>query len=374
MKKGLFANKQTPNIGTNAPVTAIAGDGNYKRKGFVEAGMGEGDPLVLNVHLQKIYQVFKNQAAADTAQQNLLKQPYINKRNGLVQENMKLKQDNARDQQKINDLTNTLIDVSGKADFFIGAVILLFLTIYLFIFYSSASYSAFFKSFSLTNIGVAESIFDPTALSMAYQAGVTELILILTIPFLFLGLGYLIHKYGKQKNRSGNMKIAALICITFVFDTLLAYEITEKIYDLTKTIDDPSYALAIAFSASNFWIIIFSGFVAYLIWGFVFNFVMEAYMKMDKSNIDGHNKKAKMQIENLQKNIDKNTQTIKDNDGEIEKLDKMLQRCIIPDGYKQNILDFAAGWMNWMTQGNPQAIRAANQIVQQFEDTYLVAL
>jgi hypothetical protein len=176
-------------------------------------------------------------------------------------------------------------DKVSKAGFTIGAVILIFLTIYLFIFYSSASYSAFFKEFSLNSIGVANSIFDAQALSKALGDGVTELGLILTIPFVFLGLGYLIHKFQEEKNWKRFPKILMLIFVTFIFDAILAYEITGKIYNIKaeNSFDNlPEYTIAMAFESVNFWLIIFAGFIVYLIWGLVFDFVMEAYARLDK--------------------------------------------------------------------------------------------
>ena len=50
----------------------------------------------------------------------------------------------------------------------------------------------------MSNIGVANSIFDPKAITTAADpvtGGITELILIISMPFIFIGLGFLIHKF-----------------------------------------------------------------------------------------------------------------------------------------------------------------------------------
>ena len=69
------------------------------------------------------------------------------------------------------------IDKASKVGFVFGLLILAFLTVYLFVFYSSASYSGFFKKFeedfmrdSESEGGVASAIFDPQAISKAYFA------------------------------------------------------------------------------------------------------------------------------------------------------------------------------------------------------------
>ena len=63
------------------------------------------------------------------------------------------------------DPTKVLPDKTNKVGMWIGIVILAFLTVYLFIFYSSASYSGFFKDFSKDFLqngnegGIANAIF-----------------------------------------------------------------------------------------------------------------------------------------------------------------------------------------------------------------------
>jgi len=175
-------------------------------------------------------------------------------------------------------------DKASKVSFIIGLLILIALTIYLFVFYSSASYSAFFKQFTLTKLGIASSIFDPEAMKNAFKDGITELILIISMPFVFIGLGFLIHKFQEQKGFGKYLKITLLILVTFIFDAILAFEITSKIYNIIASNsfhDMPPYTLKMAFESVNFWLIIFAGFIVYIIWGFVFDFTMETYDKLD---------------------------------------------------------------------------------------------
>jgi len=253
-------------------------------------------------------------------------------------------------------------DKVSKAGFTIGAIILTFLTVYLFIFYSSASYSAFFKEFSLNAIGVANSIFDAQALSKALKDGVTELVLILTIPFVFLGLGYLIHKFQEEKNWKRFPKIGMLVFVTFIFDAILAYEITEKIYNIkaeNSFDDEPAYTVAMAFQSVNFWLIIFAGFIVYLIWGLVFDFVMEAYARLDKIGILIRAKQEEIKhkeadITKLEDEINKLNYMIGDNDTEAEKLKTILTHTdvIKPKELEHSILRFLDGWLEFLSYSN----------------------
>lgn len=254
-----------------------------------------------------------------------------------------------------------IIDNSNKISFIIGVIILVFLTIYLFIFYSSASYSTFFKEFTLNTIGVASSIFDPKALPNAFQDGTTELILLLTIPFVFLGFGFLLHKLNEQKNISKYFKMATLIFTIFIFDGLLAYEITEKIYNIHKTNtfqDMPDFTISFAFQDPKFWLIIFAGFIVYIIWGFVFDFVMEIYKNLEPIRLYIREKqdkidKAKQDIKECNDNIKNSKSKIAQNKNLIEEQELELERLsgiltCFPRILKQDCFNFLKGWQRWL--------------------------
>ena len=219
--------------------------------GMERANAHKGSETGLRVCTKIIYERYKDNIKNDLHAQQELKKPYLVKYQDYIKTNdiyknkiEKLKEEDIpKIKLKCDEIKQEIIDIrknpdsyvqvdSGKASFLIGIIIITFLTLYLFIFYSSATYSAFFKEFQLTELGVASSIFDAQALSKAYRDGITELLLILTIPFVFIGLGYLIHKFQEQKSSAKYFKITLLILVTFIFDTILAFEITEKIYSV----------------------------------------------------------------------------------------------------------------------------------------------
>lgn len=367
----------------------------YQEYGFHQAGKLGGTLAGLKVCLQKIYREFREEMRMDTEQQELLKKPYRVKiedykghNNNLSERIKKLKEEDIpAAKQKIERLREELSrirqhpqeiigDSAGTASFIIGGVILLFLTVYLFIFYSSASYSAFFKQFSLNDIGVTNSIFDAQAITAALKDGFTELLLILTIPFVFLGLGYLIHKFQELKGSGKYIKIALLVMITFLFDAILAYQITERIYNIHKanSFDAiPDYSFALAFNSMNFWMIIFAGFIVYLIWGFVFDFTIESYGKIDKIKVALHEKalriaEAESFLKDLEIQIDKMTYTINDNAKEINKLHKILDASILPREFEYDIFSFVAGWLAWMKGCNKthEELNEAQTTVDEF--------
>ena len=97
-----------------------------------------------------------------------------------------------------------------------------------------------------------------------------------------MGLGYVIHMVQKGKGIKNIFRLAALFTITFLFDSLLAYIIEKKIYEFNKTTESSPYNLNIALGEPEFWMIIFAGFVVYIIWGLVFDFVMKEFENIDK--------------------------------------------------------------------------------------------
>ena len=379
VNNNLKASKELPEIPLDEPQNNTRKI-TYHNWGFVSAGHHNGREGAFGGMLNNVKQRFRKEALEDEGEtkkiindaQNELDKREIqisskekeisevkeNKISALKEKIDILKKDIMRIRENPEEL---LKDKLGKVGFIIGGLILAALTIYLFIFYSSASYSAFFKEFTInSDLGTASSIFDPKAIEIAYQDGITELILILTIPFVFLGLGYLIHKFQEKKNFKNYFKIVGLIIVTFIFDFILAYEITQKIYNIKKEgsfQDMPDYSVSLAFQSVNFWLIIFAGFVVYLIWGFVFDFVMESYDKLDivKQAI----KARETEIKLYEEDITKHHHTIETLSSEIHNLkleckdyEKIINGNTIIinwEGYEYSIFEFTNGWTKWMS-------------------------
>lgn len=352
----------------------------FEQYGRKQAEALGGTADVVEPALHAVYKEVSRQVAEDSAEQG-------NRKNAIrtqiavtesANENLKRQiEDKTTDlnfeEKKIEDAKSEIEAIrrdpsrvtnekgSARASFIIGLVILAFLTVYLFVFYSSAAYSAFFKVFQHNKLGTFDAIFDPQALANAFHDGFTELILIITIPAVFLGLGFLIHKFSNdtESNRWANYaKIAALMIVTFAFDAILAYEITEKIYNIRRDKDFsgsmPEYNIPLAFQQINFWLIIFSGFVVYIIWGFVFNFVMKEYYKLDR---------VKVAIETLVEKIKGYKTTCKaikaarapleaqvtQNEGKIKEWNIELDSPIVlKSDIEHEVNNFINGWLAYM--------------------------
>ncbi|SDG06875.1 hypothetical protein SAMN05421827_103120 [Pedobacter terrae] len=294
----------------------------YHEAGFRDGSRNSGSPLALSICLNAIYARFQNEEKELIEKQQLAKEPYITEQKNreteiktLViskeskeQQIVKVEADIRAVKDHIEELKLEINDLprnpekyhisaskgaSGK--FWIGLIILMPLSLYLFTFYISTSYSAFFKPFD-ANSTIIMNVLDSKAFEKAWHDGSLEGAFVTFIPFVFLGLGYLIHMFGEVRSIVNYTKIGLLLLTTFVFDAILAYQIEEKIYELTKTFNTPEFNIPIAFGKIQFWGIIFAGFVVYLIWGVVFDFIMKEHREKDKIKHEQLRRKKDIQI------------------------------------------------------------------------------
>ncbi len=269
----------------------------YFQRGYGDSKGSMGHPSAFQAGLFSLYQSYVEKCRMAEKEQWVLKKPLLEEQNRIRTEIerketfIEIKQSDKEDlNQKIQGIDNSISEVKvdpkkygieadkrPKAQFYIGLAVLIPITAYLVVFYMSASYSAFFKEFSTDNLTAA--IFDAQAFTKALKDGAMEAIFVSTIPFAFMGLGYLIHMFQKSKSI---VKIIALFTVTFIFDAILAYQIEQKVYDFNRTLSSPDFDVQNALQSVGFWGIIFAGFVVYIIWGLVFDFIMKEYDNLDK--------------------------------------------------------------------------------------------
>jgi hypothetical protein len=299
----------------------------YHKNGFSTAKTCRGMSENLHASLDTIYYQFENNCKEEAVEQLNLKQPYVTELKGkktllLNKDEELLKEKNRLDESgaTLDKLNNDVIlvrrtpqdygipvDRRSTSKFWIGSILLAFLTIYIFIFYISTSFSAFFRTFD-PSTELFGGMFYPKALQDAYDASLLQLGFILFIPFVFFGLGYLIHIFTHEKSIGNYVKVTLLFVTTFIFDALLAYLIDKKLYNLNKTFEDPEFSLSVAFTSPSFWVIIFAGFVSYIIWGLVFDIVMKEHADRDK--IQNYIISLESKIKNLLQIIDKQNEII----------------------------------------------------------------
>lgn len=347
-----------------------------RQAGFRAAGQHNGTTHGLEVNLTRILANLHEQFDQNDRQQETQRKQKQGEINAVSTEieyrqderaTLEAKQENTK--QKIADLKHEIhllrtspedmhLQEPSRLALWISGIILALLTVYLFVFYSSAIYSAVFKSFKADENVVTQAIFDAQAVAKAYQEGFFELLMIITLPSAFLGLGYILHHLQKNTQKGKALKMAAIVSITFIFDLILAYGISKKIYDLQKLAsfkDIPDYTLSKAIMDVDFWTIIFAGFVVYIIWGLLFDFFMESHRQSNKVGAAITERQKQIQEKEgecttLEEQVTKVKETVKNLISQRHQLEAQLMGVIIPAREWANyLMEFCDGWLSWMT-------------------------
>lgn len=291
-------NRISADISNNNPDARTA-DETYAHWGLRICAKTNGSPYVLSPFLQRVCSTLKKTQSDNIILQQQLQNDIkikISKAESdikKVQNDIDSTEDNIRcledKKDELKREKQNIERVSEKANknekvkLILGLVILVPLTIYLFTFYGSTFYSAFFKDFS-NGGSLTECMFDPNSYLNACNNGFMELVFVLCAPIIFLGLGFALHFFSVNKEDSGRFyKMGSVIFITFMFDVILAYSIGKHLYDvwaLTTPGTHPTYGLGMAITDINLWAVIFCGFIVYMIWGIVFDMSMTAYNNM----------------------------------------------------------------------------------------------
>ena len=355
----------------------------FNQFGFHSAQKSQSNPESIEGYLAKVYEKFLEEQKLD---EQGLKDRISKLKAELQQEKTKKNDTNAdlasnkihkeNKEKEIEELELEKIDIRNgdgelgdTSSFVIGAFITLLLTMYLFVFYSSSGYSAFYgiKPNSLGFI-------NPNVFSDATNKGGGVIALIILFPVIFLGLGFLIHnslEINKKLVSQGKPKtyslITCLLLITLIADVFVGYKISEGVHtnEFNQGRTNEIWNFNMIFSDINFYLILVLGFVVYVIWGFLLNYVLShSYLKTE-------NEKVKLMIENVNNKISDKRKELSDFISKIHKLEGDIITCnnnieeknnsII--GYENGVIpinvaslrgsvgEFMGGWQNY-TNGN----------------------
>lgn len=381
----------------------------YHESGYRDSSRNNGNHTTMFICLDAVYSKFQNEEKEMVEKQQKLKESYVNEQKNRETEikaltvSLETKEEQVKNKNieigehqnkiesvkaEINDLPrnpekyNIKATKGASTKFWIGAILLVPISLYLLTFYISTSYSAFFKSFDARST-VIQSVLDAQALSKAWNEGLIEGAFVTLIPSVFLGLGFLIHMFGENKTRINYIKLGLLFLVTFIFDCILAYEIESKLYELNKTFDSPSFDLKIAFTKNQFWGIIFAGFIVYIIWGLVFDFVMKEHREKDKIKNEQEIRQEnvlflqekisvlKKEIEEILGNIGSIKELIIKTRGRIEELQNIIDGVIIPTkDYKLYASEYVQGWITYIGEKIAVSKTEKQTMIDSCIDTY----
>lgn len=366
----------------------------YQQWGFRYAGKTEGKIATLMPALQNVVLTDRQEQEKD---KNLQQQRMLQVQTQISAleadfsttqgDKAKCEEDKKQKLGRINDINNEIGHLKtckerrpmAQVYFYIGLFIILLLAVYLFIFYSSASYEAFFG-----DVGEFEfrTLFNPNALQLAYDSSMGELLFIVLMPVIFLALGFLVHRNLTKDHWVKYLKVTALYFITFVFDVLLAFLITKNAYvwEAAESLgENPPYTVSLAFARPDFWVVIFAGFVAYVIWGLVFDSTMESYEDITTNNrqirlLQNESKRIEAEIARLDSNIKDLSNKLTAIKNQIDGLKLSLQNKVLYDltVTKNRLNQFIMGWQTYLSGAGKS--NSAQQSVQDELDKLLATL
>ena len=226
-------NEQTINIKVSGTEEKIS----VEQYGKECASYSKADPATLESSLVTVYNQFLTDQKLDAegVRQRItrLDTEVLQKKNtkeNLKSEIVSLEHQKDSKEKRIEELTIDRIKLKeGDAPggdlvpFVIGLFIVILLTFFLFVFYSSTVYSAI--------AGIKKGTFgliNPNVFADAQSKGGGDLAFIILAPVFFLAIGFLLHDALDKRKY---LLITGLLILTFSVDAILGYKIAQNIHN-----------------------------------------------------------------------------------------------------------------------------------------------
>ncbi|MEG0916107.1 MAG: hypothetical protein RSF68_03750 [Myroides sp.] len=351
----------------------------YSQYGFRSAQKSQSQPAGIDGYLDNVYEQFLEEQKLD--EQGLKdrisklkaelqsEKTKKNDANAEISSYKSFKEDKEKQIEELElekiDIRNGDGEIGDTSSFVIGAFITLLLTMYLFVFYSSSGYSAFYgiKPGSLGFI-------NPNVFSDAINKGGGVIALIILFPVIFLAMGFYIH-VAIENNKKLNLEnkpskygiISGLLFITLIADIFIGYKISQGVHtnEFNAGLINETWKFKTIFSDINFYLVLVLGFVVYVVWGYLLNFVLShSYLKTE-------NEKVKLMIENVNDKITEKRKELSEIVSKIHKYESDIMTCenkiqdkekdiigyengVIPinvSSLKGSVGEFMGGWYNY---------------------------
>ncbi len=271
---------------------------------------------------------------------------------------LQIRESRSKDHEKLKTENFSLLKFS--LNFFILAM----LSIYLFFFYVSATYKALYVDFE----GIAESIAagegtgsimpGPYELGQALQYNY----LLFVVPFVFYAFGWAFHILLELKNQFKLVFLGLLIAVTFTVDFLLAMIISNNTENAKQLMGLSTTPWS---QSPSFYIILFLGFLVYVIWSILLDSLLREW---DKKEITNNLKKI---IRHLTGDI----KILKSKTGDVAAMKKQIAEyredigTVMVGNLKKYIDQFSSGWIAYLAPANMKDVKDKCLVIKrEFED------
>ena len=276
------------------------------------------------------------------------------------------------EQQKVEDyeeeIQQTKLDLEqnkintgySSIKFFTYVSLVILLSVYLILFYASAIYASFFRNAGtlIQSAGddivlYLDNIFDVQGIFQASPA----LLFVYLGAFLFFAIGLVPHTLGGKYK---SLKIGAAVLGALIVDSLLAYKIDSGIHELKEMagIADADWNFL---TSINFYLVLAFGFLAYLVWGYLYELMLKERNKKNAAitaalvikDLKAKIRKQKDFIADLKATVLDLESKVKTLEEKMEELKKELDKAMLnPDLLSQNLTSFYMGWRQFLN-GSP---------------------
>lgn len=362
---------------------------NLQEFGYEKSGQVKGDPDIYTSYLNRIL----NGDLVDEKYSGLNdddrpeKRIKLKKLEATLEEtgmhNAQIKGEIKEKQDKIDARREELLDIRKKFEddpeamkretfspfrFSISVFILIMLTGYLFFFYVSAAYKALYTDFEgiaeriAAGLGTGSIMPKPAELAEALQYN----FLLFLVPFVFYAFGWAFHVILELKHKYKFVFLGALIGVTFFVDFLLALLIhnnTEYAKELM--------GIATRSWAANpaFWMILFLGFIVYILWSILLDSIVREWAKrLVTNNLKKILKHLRKDVKDLQAKLIPEEPIRFD----IANLREDIATVILGN-LKSYIDQFTTGWISYLA---PQSLKEVKvkcvNIKKEFEEKHAI--
>lgn len=273
---------------------------------------------------------------------------------------LQIRESRAKDKDKLKGENFSIVKFS------LNLFILSMLSIYLFFFYVSATYKALYVDFE----GIAEALAagegtgsimpGPGELAAALQFNY----LLFVVPFVFFAFGWAFHVILESKNKLKTVYLSALIGVTFIVDFLLAMIInnnTENAKALMGLQATPWY------SSPSFYIILFLGFLVYIIWSILLDAILREWDKRESIN----------NLKRIIAHLNGDIKALKAKLADVASLKKQISdyrediSTVAYGNLKKYIDQFSSGWITYLSPSNMKDTKEkCMHIKKEFEDKH----
>jgi hypothetical protein len=273
---------------------------------------------------------------------------------------LQIRETRAKDKDKLKGENFSIVKFS------LNLFILSMLSIYLFFFYVSATYKALYVDFE----GIAEALAagegtgsimpGPGELAAALQFNY----LLFVVPFVFFAFGWAFHVILESKHKMKTVYLSALIAVTFIVDFLLAMIInnnTESAKALMGLPTTPWYASA------SFYIILFLGFLVYIIWSILLDAILREWDKRESIN----------NLKRIIAHLNGDIKLLKAKLADVASMKKQISdyrediSTVMYGNLKKYIDQFSSGWITYLSPSNMKDNKEkCMHIKKEFEDKH----